>query len=566
MIGKINNLASSPARKRDGRSDLQTGDCFAPRTNPPQMLVPKASLCTKTLSLKLTQNIFDSMKMLIPLFSLLVACTSKEKTTTTNFNEETSILYDATAKPFYHGVASGDPLQDRVILWARVTPEDSTLVVMVKWEISTSPDFAAIVKSDSLTTSVARDFTVKVDVAGLQPNTHYFYHFTALSKTSETGSTKTLPQNPDSIKLAVVSCANWEWGFFNPYQKISQRADVDVVVHLGDFIYEYGTGKYGDTTIGRINIPKHELISLRDYRLRYSQYRLDKGLHDVSAKLPMIAIWDDHEIANNSYVGGAQNHQQEEGDYEKRKAAARQAYYEWIPIRESKNHYRSFSFGTLADLIMLDERLAGRQKQVDSIGDPTLQSEDRTMLGQAQFNWLEAQLKNAKATWKIIGNQVIFSDVNIKAIFPQMPSNFDSWDGYPAEKGKLKNFIVKNKINDLVFITGDAHSSWAIEAATEIKKSYAPFATELVTTSVSSANADEYHPIEEVKTAEVELMKANPHVKYFNNRDHGYLLLTLTQQKAKAEWWFVKTLRVPETKEFLGKTVNVKKGKVNIEP
>jgi alkaline phosphatase D len=506
-----------------------------------------------------------SISCLISSILFLASCSVKEKQEK-KFIEETSNLYHQNLKPFYHGVASGDPLQDRVILWTRVTPEDSSAIVTVKWEISTSPDFSPIIRTDSLATSAAKDFTVKVDVIGLQPGTKYFYHFKALGATSETGETKTLSQNPDSIKLAVVSCANWEWGFFNPYEKISLQPEVDVVVHLGDFIYEYGTGKYGDTTIGRINIPKHEIITLKDYRLRYSQYRLDKGLHDVSLKHPMIAIWDDHEIANNSYSEGAQNHQANEGDYSIRKAAARKAYYEWIPIRESENHFRNFSFGNLADLIMLDERLAGREKPVEDKNDPSLQSEKRSMLGKPQFDWFESQLKNSKATWKVIGNQVIFSDMQLGPIHPSLPTNFDSWDGYPAEKKKLKDFILQNKINDIVFITGDAHSSWAIEAATDVKKTYSPFAIELVTTSISSANGDEKYPKDTVKAKEQKMLKINPHLKYLNNQDHGYMLLTLTPQKAKAEWWFVNTVRLPESEEFLGKTVYVKKGSVKILP
>ncbi|MGC4023030.1 MAG: alkaline phosphatase D family protein [Cyclobacteriaceae bacterium] len=496
----------------------------------------------------------------------LASCTSREKNADKKFTEETSTLYNRDLKPFYHGVASGDPLQDRVILWTRVTPEDSSAVINVKWEISSTPDFSSVLRTDSVSTSIAKDFTVKVDVGGLQSGTKYFYRFAALGQISEVGETKTLTQNVDSIKLAVVSCANWEWGFFNPYEKISLRPDIDAVVHLGDFIYEYGVGKYGDTTIGRLNIPRHEIISLKDYRLRYSQYRFDKGLHDVSQKHPMIAIWDDHEIANNSYISGAQNHQPNEGDYEKRKAAARQAYYEWIPIRENENHYRTFSFGKLADLIMLDERLAGRQKQVDSISDPTYKSEDRTMLGKQQFDWFESQLKDSKAAWKIIGNQVIFSDMRTEALYKNMPTNFDSWDGYPAEKKKLKDFILNNKVKDIVFITGDAHSSWAIEAATEVTKNYSPFAIELVAPSISSANGNEYIPDDSVKIRETLMLKNNPHLKYLNNRDHGYLLLTLTAERIRAEWWFVNTVRFPDAKEFSEKRVEVKRGTVKFLP
>lgn len=497
---------------------------------------------------------------------IFISCSIKSKETSNKFIEATASLYNESAKPFYHGVASGDPLQDRVILWTRVTPDDSLASVSVSWEISTAPDFSTVNKKDSLTTSMAKDFTVKVDVDGLSPGTKYYYRFTALGKTSEIGEAKTLSLNPDSLKLAVVSCANWEWGFFNAYEKIAQRADIDVVVHLGDFIYEYGTGKYGDTTIGRVNIPKHEIITLRDYRQRYSQYRLDKGLHDMSLKHPMIAIWDDHEIANNSYISGAQNHQPNEGNYENRKTAARQAYYEWIPIRESGNHYRTFSMGKLADLIMLDERLAGREKPVDSVSDPSWQKDSRTMLGKEQLDWFEKELENSKAIWKIIGNQVIFSDMNTKALYSQMPTNFDSWDGYPAEKKKLKNFILQNKIRDVVFITGDAHSSWAIEVATDVKKTYSPFAIELVTTSITSANGNEKYPDDTVKVKEAEMLKVNPHLKYLNNRDHGYMLLTLSPQKSRAEWWFVTAVRLPESAEYLGKSVEVTAGSVKFVP
>lgn len=494
------------------------------------------------------------------LLLIVFACSQKEKNQ--NFFEEVSLLYDVSQRPFYHGVASGDPLQDRVVIWTRVTPDDSAAIVKVKWEISESSDFKAIFKTDTTSTSIFRDFTVKVDAVGLQPNTKYFYRFTALDKTSPVGGTKTLPSETDSLKLAVVSCANWEWGFFNPYTKIADRKDVDAVIHLGDFLYETASGKYGDTTIGRINIPKHEIVSLKDYRTRYSQYRLDAGLKKVSAQHPMIAIWDDHEIANNSYKDGAQNHQTEEGDYQKRKAAARQAYYEWIPIRESQPHYRKFSFGKLVDLIMLDERLAGRVKQVDSVSDPDFESETRSMLGDEQLNWLEGELKNSYSTWRVLGNQVPFSDLNLSAIFPTMPKNFDSWDGYPAEKNKLKNFIAENKIRDVVFVTGDMHSSWAMEATTPKEK---PIAVELVTTSISSANGDEYNPADSVKKSELTTLKLNAHVKFADNRHHGYLLLSVHPTNIKAEWWFVDTVRISETKEFLGKSFLIKKGDSHLQ-
>ncbi len=501
----------------------------------------------------------------------IAACTKPEPKQSKKRVEPVAELFDASMAPFYHGVASGDPLANRVIIWTRVTPEDSVSSIPVAWEISTTQDFSAILKRDSAKALAEKDYTVKVDVDGLQPYTVYYYRFHALGKTSITGRTKTTPvTGVDSLKFAVVSCSNWEWGFFNAYDKIADRQDVDAVIHLGDYIYEYGRGKYGDTTI-RKNLPAYEIVSLSDYRTRHSQYRLDKGLRRVSQQHPMIAIWDDHEVANNVYTEGAQNHQPDkEGDFEKRKAAAVKAYYEWLPIREGNKHYRSFSYGTLADVIMLDERLEGRTRPVDSLTSPDY-NKDRTMLGAEQVSWLENSLAKSTATWKVLGNQVMFADIELSIVYPNMPRNLDSWDGYPAEKKKLKDFILDNKIKDLIFLTGDTHSSWAIEVATDVKKTYnsktsaGAFAIEFGTTSISSANDNEYQPDEMVKSMEKALLSKNPHIKYLNARDHGYLLLTLYPDKATSEWYFMETIRQPETKEYLAKKVTVDKGSVKVE-
>ena len=496
----------------------------------------------------------------VPLFMLAVSCTTPLPKKV-SFNDPVFILYDSTLKPFYHGVASGDPLNDRVIIWTRVTPPDSVASISVVWEIAETDTFNSIYKTDSTSAKAQTDFTVKVDVDGLLPGKTYYYRFKALNKISLVGRTKTIAaSNVDSLKLAVVSCANWEWGYFNPYDKMADHKDIDAVVHLGDYIYEYGTGSYGDTSLHRIHIPKNELLTLRDYRSRHSQYRTDSGLRRVSQTHPTIAIWDDHEVANDSYTTGAQNHQPNEGDYQDRKAAAKKAYYEWLPIRENKKHYRSFSFGSLADLIMLDERLEGRTKPVDSLGDPSYQSPDRTMLGKEQLAWLQTNLKNSKGKWKIIGNQVMFSDVMQTPIFRKVSRNLDSWDGYPAEKKTIKDFIVDNKIANVVLLTGDTHASWAIEAATNVNKSYRQFAIELGTTSISSANENERNPDEKVKEMEASIQSANPHVKFFNARDHGYLLITLYPAKAKAQWYFVESLARQPVKEFLAKTYEIKIG------
>ncbi|MFZ6012840.1 MAG: alkaline phosphatase D family protein [Bacteroidota bacterium] len=503
---------------------------------------------------------------------ILLSCTQEKKNELQKFSELVSGLYDSTLMPFYHGVASGDPLSDGVIIWTRVTPEDSLSEITVAWQVAEDENFSKPVLTDSVTTSPSRDYTVKVDVRGLQPDRFYYYRFSALGKTSATGRTKTAPVGDrDSIRLAIVSCANWEFGYFNAYDRIAGK-DVDAVLHLGDYIYEYGTGVYGNKKLDRKNLPAHEIVTLKDYRTRYSQYHLDKGLRHARMKHPFITIWDDHEVANNTYATGAQNHQPDkEGDFNARKQAARQAYYEWIPIRENAKHYRAFHYGNLADVIMLDERLEGRTRQLDSISDPTFGSEEHTMLGQEQLSWFENELRNSKSTWKVIGNQVIFSDLDQSIAFPDTPKNLDSWDGYPVEKKRIAKFIVDNRIEDLIILSGDTHGSWGFEVAVDAAKTYnkknsqGALAVEFGVTSISSSNWNEYTTDDTVKTGESDLMKANPHLKYINQRDHGYLLLTLSPNDAKAEWYYIETLATPDDREHLGKKLQVKKGKPSLQ-
>ncbi|MGE0587038.1 MAG: alkaline phosphatase [Cyclobacteriaceae bacterium] len=497
----------------------------------------------------------------------LLSCSSNQESIPDVYVDPVSSLYDASLKPFYHGVASGDPLPDRVIIWTRVTPEKMMPTIPVMWEIAETPQFTSVYKSDTLSAKANRDYTVKVDVDGLQPDHVYYYRFKALDGTSIVGRTKTTPiDGRDSLQFAVVSCSNWEWGYFNAYENMSRRPVLDAVLHLGDYIYEYAVGRYGDTTIGRFNLPEHEIVTLQDYRTRYSQYRTDIGSRKVHQQHPFITIWDDHEVANNSYVEGAQNHQPEEGDYEARKKAARQAYYEWLPIRESQALYREISFGPLADLFMLDERLAGRTKPVDSLSDPAYNSTDRSMLGQEQLTWFENGLSSSRATWKLIGNQVIFSDIDLSQVLPRMPRNLDSWDGYPAEKNFIKEHLINNRIRDVLFLTGDTHASWAFEVATDVANTYNPttsqgaFAIEFGTPSISAANSNERNPTEEVKKSEITLMETNPHIKYTNNRDHGYMILTLTPAQARADWYYVETLRKQGSSEQLAKSFTVGRG------
>ena len=331
-------------------------------------------------------------------------------------------------------------------------------------------------------------------------------------------------------------------------------------MHLGDYIYEYGIDNARN--VDRRHLPEHEIVTLDDYRTRYSQYHLDEGLRKMRQQHPLITIWDDHEVANNSYVEGAQNHQPEEGDFIARKTAAKKAYYEWIPIREGGNHYRTFTFGNLAELIMLDERLEGKTKPAEGVDDPIYLEKNRSMLGMRQLNWLEDKLEKASATWKVIGNQVMFSDFDRSAVSPGNPRNMDSWDGYPAEKEKVARIIRDNNLKNIVFLTGDTHSSWAFEVVADpLKKNqgsnYQPLGVEFGTTSISSTNSNEAMPDDSVKVREQAYLRTNPHLRYVNQRDHGYLLLTLSKSRARADWYFVGTILQPDDSETLAKSLSV---------
>ncbi|SHO54641.1 Phospholipase D precursor [Vibrio quintilis] len=343
---------------------------------------------------------------------------------------------DTVSATFQHGVASGDPLTDAVILWTRVTPEQEGKV-QVSWEVATDPEFSQVVTNGSTFTDDSRDYTIKVDAIGLEAGTSYYYRFFVDDVPSTTGVTKTLPEGDiSSVKLAVVSCSNFPAGYFNVFDLAAQRDDLDALLHLGDYIYEYPRGGYASdnaASMGREVLPATELLSLSDYRTRYAQYRTDSSLQKIHAKVPFITVWDDHEVANDAWKDGAENHNDGEGDYDTRKEVATQAYFEWLPIRpwregDHEDIYRSFSFGNLVDLHMLDTRLLARDKQlsysdyIDSSGNfdqtglaAALADSTRTMLGQTQLAWLQQQLTTSTATWQVLGQQVLMGTMNLPA-------------------------------------------------------------------------------------------------------------------------------------------------------
>jgi alkaline phosphatase D len=476
----------------------------------------------------------------------------------------------APPEAFPYGVASGDPLTDRVILWSMLKPElaaDSSSV-RGSWEIATDPEMQHRVNGGRFVARADRHFRIKIDAAGLTPDTYYYYRFRWRNYVSPVGRTKTAPptDGTDTIRLAIVSCNAYEWGYFNAFASLARREQLDAVVHLGDYIYEYATGEYGDTTLGRRHDPPREAVSEADYHRRYAQYRSDPDLQQLHRLHPFISIWDDHEVANNNYTGGAENHQAStEGNYLLRMTAARQLYYDWMPIRETPDGrlYRRFRFGRTADLILLDERLAGRTAPAQSFDPADLQDSSRTMLGARQFAWLQDELSRSTTAWRLIGNQVLFADLDLSRILPEYAVNLDAWDGYRAEKNRLIQFVRKHHIENLIFLTGDTHCSWFFEvpgSLTEYRQnpSAAVFAYELGTPSISSANYDELiGGWDTLLVARQLLYRHNPHLQYVNLKEHGYLLLEVDTNEARADFYFERDIRQPGPAEYRAKSFHL---------
>ncbi|MEO4108254.1 alkaline phosphatase D family protein [Acinetobacter pittii] len=341
-----------------------------------------------------------------------------------------------TQADFLHGVASGDPLQDKVILWTRLTPVDLNARLRVTWEIAIDDQFKQNLKTGTVQTNKTDDFTVKVDAAGLQAGMTYYYRFRFGSKVSPVGQTKTLPVTTNKVSFAVCSCSNYPAGYFYVYREMAKQ-NVDVLIHLGDYIYEYGADGYATEDAAKLGrtLPSDnnkEIIKLDDYRKRYALYRQDKDLQAVHQRHPFIVIWDDHELANDTWRDGAENHQDNEGSFSDRKLAALQAYFEWMPIRpvsntDHLNIYRQFNFGSLVQLTMLDTRIIARDKQLEYTNYITSSGLDaqkfqtdltdpkRTLMGYTQRDWLVDKLKQSTATWNVIGQQVLMSKMWIPA-------------------------------------------------------------------------------------------------------------------------------------------------------
>ncbi|HZX26449.1 MAG TPA: alkaline phosphatase D family protein [Telluria sp.] len=508
---------------------------------------------------------------------------------------------------FEHGVASGDPLSDRVILWTRVTPQAGWRGSLpVRWTIAEDPELTRQVGTGIVATSPDHDYTVKVDAAGLRPGRTYFYGFRVGATVSPVGRTRTLPgADARQVRLAAFCCSNYPAGFFNVYADAARRDDLDAVLHLGDYIYEYGQGGYGTSRageLGRFPLPATELMSLEDYRARYAQYRQDPALQALHASVPFITIWDDHEFADDTWRDGAPGHDGSTLPFADRRAAAARAYFEWLPIRqpdplEPLRIYRSFDFGRILSLHMLDTRVIGRDVQVDS-DDYTdldaylaaLNDPQRQMLGRDQLAWLDGQVAASGARWQVLGQQVLMGRMEhaecvvkgelsmeelqtlreLQRAVPErltdeqkaalasrtLPYYDDSWDGYPAERERVFD-LMRRRGKNLVVLSGDSHNAWANEL---FDAQGHRVGVEFAAPSVSSPGLEACYP--ELKPVDVAAMYRDmiPALRYAETSRRGYLVLTATAQDVHADYHFVDGTDHPDFSATLGKRLRVLPG------
>ena len=514
------------------------------------------------------------------------ACTTrKSETFSANKSSATGV--------FSHGIASGDPLETSVILWTRITADNpANGPIEVIWEMALQSDFSQIAAAGKVTTQASRDWTVKLDAQSLDPGQTYYYRFSVEGAVSPTGKTKTLPRGDlDSARFAVASCANWQHGFFNAYDHIARQDHFDAFIHLGDYYYEYAADDYLDSAAegtGRLHEPRHEIITLDDYRMRHGQYRTDPSLQGLTAKMPMIAIWDDHETSNDSWKEGAENHDVGEGDWRERRQAALRAYYEWMPIREPRKGrahsdiFRSYDYGNLLTLLTVETRLTARAMPIiiedhfDDIDDKgsaedfqrhVLRDPSREMFGPLQSDFIIDTLKKSKAagkSWRVMANQVIMGRlltpdlspyVNEEAMIKiepewagirdfvglskyNLPVYPDSWDGYPIARENFYARLMAENVQDLLVLTGDAHEFWVNDLTSEAGDKVG---LELVTSSISSKTLTAYLA-ESTYEYNLLLTQSNPDAQYYNALYNGYIDLTLTPNKGHVKMMGVSTV------------------------
>jgi alkaline phosphatase D len=500
---------------------------------------------------------------------------------------------------FDHGVASGDPLSDGFVLWTRVSGADGGSLP-VRWQVAADADMTTLVRHGIAWTDPWFDYTVKADVRGLEPGSTYYYRFEIDGIRSPVGRTRTLPlAGAERARFAVVSCSNHPAGFFNVYRDIAREDDLDAVIHLGDYIYEYGLGEYATEhaeRLGRMPEPAGEVTTLEDYRRRHAQYKADPDSIAMLSRHPLIAVWDDHEIVNDAWRSGAQNHQDDEGRWAERRDAALRAYFEWMPIRgvpagADTRIFRRFRYGDLMSLVMLDTRLYGRDRQADAgpeatpesvaaaLGDP-----ERQLLGHRQQGWLRRTLTaDADATWQVIGQQVMLAPVRAPELGPLLdferpsmlpreqldhyvalskgnpPMVLDTWNGYPHAREAFLADLQAHARNPVV-LSGDLHTSMANDVYRQGGDK--PVTVEIMPPSVSSPGFDEYLPLRAPGALTDATRAINPAVRYMDTQRRGWVHLSVATDECVAEWRLIDTVHSRDYKTTVDRRFAVKAGEI----
>lgn len=502
-----------------------------------------------------------------------------------------------TNKNFNEGVASFDPTSSSVTIWTRYNRYNAEVI----WEVATDANFSTILRTGTVATDPARDYTIAIELTELEAGQTLYYRFICAKDeaVSVTGETITLPVDPSQVKLAVCSCSNFQAGYFNVYEAMA-NSDADIIVHLGDYVYEYAAGEYGSTpenaSLNRAHKPANEMISLDDYRTRYRQYRGDAQFKLAHQKKPFICVWDDHEIANDAYLNGAENHDEAtEGSWDARKQHALQAYSEFIPFsRMDQNNnsliYRTIQIGSLVNLIMLDTRVIARSEQLvitDYFGQSgfdaaafmaDLTDTSRTLLGTTQLSWVVNEIAGSNAQWQVLGQQILMGRMMVPAelllafgqpgfttiltelvtikmrmlqndptlttaeiarVETKLPYNLDAWDGYPVDREMLYAQLNGKKI---VTLAGDTHNAWhnvlTAQDGTEV-------GVEFATSSVTSPGFETYLgdvDAETVAAFQQSMVLLVDGLEYFDAAQRGYIMATFTQAEVKSEWVFVNTI------------------------
>lgn len=453
---------------------------------------------------------------------------------------------------FSHAVASFEPTRSSVLLWTRLGGGITHTV----WVVAADPQLTRVVATGTVTTGPERDFTVVVDVDGLVPATTYWYRFSAGDRQSPVGRTRTLPDGPvERFRIGTACCAHYAEAPLGVYRALAER-EVDLVLHLGDYIYE-DAGLHGH----RRHQPPHEAVTIDDYRRRLAQLRADPDTQSLHLRHPMTTVWDDHDFCDNAWRDGAKRHDpSRDGPWSDRKAAAGQARQEWLPVRRTDTDeplatWRSLAIGELAELVLLDSRLIGRDRQAGDDGARPLDDPHRSLLGDAQRAWLGERLAARSRPWSIIANGVVVNELELA--WPRalrwtnrlMPSGYavldgrvmhdDQWDGYPAERRWLIQQISDRAAagGRTVLLSGDVHSSWAFEGPID-PVSGTPVTVEFTTPAVSSAamGRARYPALWRVLDWSADKLD---HVIWCDVTNRGYTILEITPSEVRSHWWFV---------------------------